>query len=77
MAVRAYILIEVVAGKADDVLHGIRDLREAKEADTVTGPYDIIALVETDDVDALGTLIRQRIQSISGVNRTLTCVSVS
>lgn len=77
MAVRAYILIEATGGRADDVLRSLKDIREVKEADTVTGPYDVIALVETVDIEAIGTLVKERIQGIGGVTRTLTCVSVS
>jgi DNA-binding Lrp family transcriptional regulator len=42
-------------------------------ADAVTGPYDAIARAEADSLDELGRLVIQRIQSVAGVSRTLTC----
>ncbi len=58
MPVRAYILIECVAGTARRVHQGLQGLAvsDAKvlSADTTTGPFDIIALLESDDLDRLG-----------------------
>ena len=44
-------------------------------AEVVTGPYDLIAQVESNDLDALAQFVGNRIQSIEGVQRTVTCVS--
>jgi DNA-binding Lrp family transcriptional regulator len=42
-------------------------------ADVVTGPYDVIARVEVDTIDALGKLVVAEIQAVEGITRTLTC----
>jgi DNA-binding Lrp family transcriptional regulator len=39
----------------------------------VTGPCDVIAGIEADDIDALGRVVLSRIQAVQGVTRTLTC----
>jgi DNA-binding Lrp family transcriptional regulator len=43
-------------------------------AHSVTGPHDIIAEISAPDVSALGELIVQKIQSVVGVNRSLTSI---
>jgi DNA-binding Lrp family transcriptional regulator len=43
----------------------------------VTGPTDIIAFVEANDMDALGRMIVSSIQQSPGVTRTTTCVVTS
>jgi DNA-binding Lrp family transcriptional regulator len=43
-------------------------------AHAVTGPHDIIAIAEAADVTALGELVVQKIQSVGGVNRSLTSI---
>jgi DNA-binding Lrp family transcriptional regulator len=43
-----------------------------KSAVVVTGPYDVIALIEAPDLQALGRVITEKIQTIEGVERTLT-----
>jgi DNA-binding Lrp family transcriptional regulator len=40
----------------------------------VTGPHDIIAMAEAADVSSLGELVVQKMQSIVGVNRSLTSI---
>ena len=44
-------------------------------SDVVTGPYDLIAQIESDDLDALARYVSNGIQGIEGVQRTVTCVS--
>jgi len=40
----------------------------------VTGPHDIIAMAGAPDVTTLGELVVQGIQSVTGVNRSLTSI---
>lgn len=77
MEVKAYILIEAEQGRTDDALRIIRGLPGVREADTVTGPFDLIALVEVEDINALGILVKNRFQSVTGVKRTVTCICIS
>ena len=78
MSTRAYILIEAAVGKAKPVAEGISELgfENAKivNVDAVTGPYDVIALLEADDLDHLGTAITDGIQQVDGVRRTTSCL---
>ena len=43
-------------------------------ADTMSGPFDVIVLLESPDLDGLGRAVSEGIQKIWGVQRTLTCV---
>lgn len=80
MAVRGYILIETEVGKAKSVSAAIQqfDYPGARlvAVDTVTGPFDVIAQVEADDLDSLGNAITEAIQKVNGVQRTTTCLAV-
>ena len=80
MATRIYILIEAAVGKAKPVAEGISGLgftnARIVTVDVVTGPYDVIALLEADDLDDLGTAITDGIQQVDGVQRTTTCLVV-
>ena len=71
--VTAYILVQTDVGKAGQVAKAIMDIREVRSADGVTGPYDVIARAESNNIDSLGKLVVARVQAISGVTRTLTC----
>jgi DNA-binding Lrp family transcriptional regulator len=74
MSVKAFILIDTSPGKARDVALKLRQVQGVSAAHAVTGPHDIIAMIEADDVSAMGELVVQKIQSVPGVNRSLTSI---
>ena len=47
-----------------------------KSVDTVTGPYDIIAVLEAENLNDIGDLITGEIHAIEGISRTVTCLVV-
>jgi DNA-binding Lrp family transcriptional regulator len=69
----AYILIQTDVGVSGDVAGEIASVKGVVAAEAVTGPYDVIARAEANSLDELGSLVIQRIQSVEGVTRTLTC----
>ena len=77
---QAYVLIESAVGKASGVADGVKKLNfhDAKvvSVDAVTGPFDVIALLQSDDLDKLGRAITDGIQTVDGVQRTTTCLVV-
>jgi DNA-binding Lrp family transcriptional regulator len=76
---RAYVLIETEMGCTAAVARELPSLTFAgvtlTSSDVVTGPYDLIALVESKDLDALAQFVGTGIQGIEGVQRTVTCVA--
>jgi DNA-binding Lrp family transcriptional regulator len=44
--------------------------------DTVTGPYDIIAIVERETLNDIGDLVTGKIHPIAGISRTVTCLAI-
>jgi DNA-binding Lrp family transcriptional regulator len=74
MSVKAFILIDTSPGKAREVAAKIRGVGGVSVAHAVTGPHDIIAIAEASDVTSLGELVVQKIQSVTGVNRSLTSI---
>ena len=74
MAIRAYLLIEAQAGTGNSILKELRGLRETIQADRVTGPYDLICILESDDLDKLGDIVRDTVHRIPGVSRTMSCL---
>ena len=76
MATRAFILIETAVGKTRDVASTLGSAQGIKSVDVVTGPYDVIAVIEADDINAIGDLVTGKFHAISGIVRTVTCVAV-
>jgi DNA-binding Lrp family transcriptional regulator len=75
VATRAFILIETQVGRTKQVSEALRSLQGVKSADVVTGQFDVIALVEVQDLREMADLITARVQGIRGVVRTITCVA--
>ena len=77
MPTKAYILIETDVGKSREVAGNLREVSGVTTVDAVTGPYDLITVVEAPDLNAVGDMVTSRIHTISGIARTVTCLSIS
>ncbi len=73
MTAMAYVLIEATAGKGNDILAALQDLPQTVQVDRVTGPYDVICILEMESLDDLGSTVRDEIHSIEGISRTTSC----
>ena len=76
VAVSAYILIQTEVGKAAQVANEVSAIEGVVSAEDVTGPYDVIGLVEAPGLGELGRDVVTSIQGVEGVLRTLTCLNV-
>ncbi len=76
MSAKAFVLIETAVGKTKEVVAVLNRLEGLKTVDTVTGPYDIIAVIEAEDLNKIGDLITDKIHIIEGIDRTVTCLAV-
>jgi DNA-binding Lrp family transcriptional regulator len=76
MSAKAFVLIETAVGKTKDVISALQKTAGMKSVDAVTGPYDIIAVIEEDDLNAVGNLVTTKVHPIEGVTRTVTCLSI-
>ena len=75
-AAKAYILIECNIGATGEVVAGLKRLKGIKSVETVTGPYDVIAVLELETLHDIGDLVTQNIRLVTGIIRTVTCVAL-
>jgi len=73
---KAFILIETVVGRTKEVVAGLNSLEGVKSVNTVTGPYDVIAIIEADSLNEIGDLVTLKIHPVVGISRTVTCLAV-
>ncbi|NJN18105.1 MAG: Lrp/AsnC family transcriptional regulator [Oscillochloris sp.] len=76
MDAKAYVLIEAESGRVAEVLSALRALPGMTAVDAVTGPYDIIATVQTADPREIGRLVMSDIHGVEGIKRTVTCMVI-
>ena len=76
MAVKAYILIETKVGKTKEVSDRLKGINKITAVDVVAGPYDVIAVIEAEDLNSVGDLVTMQIHAVGGITRTVTCMVV-
>ena len=72
--IQAYILMTVEIGKTDEVINELRKINEAVRVSVTTGEFDIVALVEVEDLESLYDITAKRIHAIPGIRETTTAV---
>jgi DNA-binding Lrp family transcriptional regulator len=73
MRASAYVLVNVRAGKGRKVMDLLAKFRNVSEAEAISGPYDLIVSVSGSDYNEIGRFVIEKLQSIEGVEKTLTC----
>jgi len=84
MSKRAFVLINVALGRAKDfsvsrakdVLSAISRIEGVTLAQAVTGPYEIIAVVEADGLTEIGDIVTTKIAKIPGIDRWTVCIAL-
>jgi len=68
----AFVLINAEVGSEEQVVKGLREIDNVKEAHLVYGVYDLIAKVEAEAMDKLKDVIAQEVRRVTGIRSTLT-----
>ncbi|MFN2128153.1 MAG: Lrp/AsnC family transcriptional regulator [Anaerolineales bacterium] len=71
---KAYVMIDVRPGSIPEVVDNLRRVEGVREANMTFGPYDVVSVIETEEVNAIGRMIAREIQPIPGILDTLTCL---
>ena len=74
--VRAYVLLNVRAGKSKIVAHALSELAGVRAAHACWGVPDVIAYVEVGSQRELDKLVMDKIQKMDGVERTDTHITL-
>ena len=72
---KAYVLITSEVAYTKDVLAGLRKLEGLVGVHEVLGPYDIVAEVVAENVEAILVILQGQIRNIGGIRNTVTCVT--
>ncbi|KXH73216.1 MAG: hypothetical protein AM326_00275 [Candidatus Thorarchaeota archaeon SMTZ-45] len=72
--IQAYILMELELGRTDEVVKQLGAIEEATRIAVTTGVYDIVMLLEVNDLEELYDITVHRIHSIPGIRDTSTAV---
>ncbi len=73
----AYVLINCDLGYEEDIISQLKTIDGVKEVHGTFGAYDILAKVESDDVDKLRDTITSKIRKLDRIRSTLTLMAIS
>jgi DNA-binding Lrp family transcriptional regulator len=76
MMARVYMLTNVLPGKEKSIRDTLRGTKGVKNADLVTGQYDIAAVLEAKDTNDIFNKILKDIRKVKGITRTETFVAI-
>ncbi len=76
MVAKAFVMIETAVGKTKEVVAALKRQEGVQSVNTVTGPYDIIAIIERETLSDIGDLVTSKIHTVNGVSRTVTCLAI-
>jgi hypothetical protein len=68
-----YVLVNTEVGKVEGICNELSKIKEVKKVNSVTGPFDIIMLMESDNIKES---IVNRIQQMDGIIKTITCLCI-
>ena len=74
MPVLAYVLFKVSSGTERDVCQKLIEFDEVLQADIIFGEYDVIAKIETQDLDELEGFVSEKVRTVSNVLVTSTMI---
>ena len=75
--VRAYVLIEMVAGQSRNLVNSLNGQKRVVDVARVTGPYDVVAVLEGEDIEEVSSFVSETVHSLAGVVRTTTCAALT
>ena len=72
----AYILINCEIGSEDEVITALKNIDSIKEVHGTFGDYDILAKIESNQVEDLRETITWKIRKIDKIRSTLTLMGI-
>ncbi|MDA8387560.1 MAG: Lrp/AsnC ligand binding domain-containing protein [Nitrospiraceae bacterium] len=73
---RVYLLANVIPGKERSIRDTLRGIGGIRDADVITGQYDLVATIEAKDTNEIFNKILKRVRKVRGLTRTETFVAM-
>ncbi|MFW6113564.1 MAG: Lrp/AsnC family transcriptional regulator [Actinomycetota bacterium] len=67
---KAFVLVKVEPGRVKEVMEEISAMRTVKEVYCITGPDDIIAVLESEDARSISEVVIAGLHDVGGIKGT-------
>ena len=75
MSIKAFVLIVVDPARTIEVYDKLNAVEGISEVYQVMGPYDIVAVVDVENLSDVPAVISRHIRAVEGIESTTTCVT--
>jgi len=72
---KAYIFVNAGRGRALAVAEAVRSMVGVRDAEAITGDFDVVATLEFEELGGLRSVMTA-IQQIEGISKTTTCLVI-
>ena len=72
----AFVLVNCTLGSEDEVIEKLKQIESVKEVSGTFGAYDILAKLETSNIEELRNGLSQQIRKIDKITGTLTLMGI-
>jgi DNA-binding Lrp family transcriptional regulator len=73
--VKAYVLIVTAPGATRRVALALKEIAQVTEIHEVMGPYDIVAVIEAEQLTDVPPILAERIRGLDGIQSTTSLVA--
>ena len=74
---KAYVLINVKSQhRVKETLVALREKKGVKSADAIFGPYDVIAVIEGQDLEDLSNTVINDLYDLGHLENSTTCIAI-
>ncbi len=74
--VRAFVLIQTLPGRVAAIIRVLEKMAVVKGVDPVTGPFDVVAYLEVEELRDISGVVAGTIGGLKGVTHTTTLLCV-
>lgn len=67
---KAFVLIKVEPGRIREVLEAVSDMRTVRDVYCITGPDDVIAVLESEDAKSISEVVIAGLHDVDGIKGT-------
>ncbi len=71
----AFVLVKVEKNAGPMVIRRLKEIKEIREIFMITGPFDLLVVIETSSYERIGEIIVEEVQKIKGIKNTQTLMA--
>ncbi|NCC26652.1 MAG: Lrp/AsnC family transcriptional regulator [Gammaproteobacteria bacterium] len=73
--IRALVLMKIKRGLVPAMAKQLAEMDEVVDVYSVTGPYDLVAIIQSAEYERLAEIVTEKLQGLDGIEQTTTLMA--